>query len=79
MDNVCFNYLFYNFENIQQTIQGSTPLILPHPEIQNRAFVLKPLIEIDPNCIIPGLGKAAKYMLNCKNQKIRCLKIKIEI
>jgi len=74
----CIDLDLLIYENTQQKTDGSTPLILPHPEIQNRAFVLKPLIEIEPNCIIPGLGKAAKYMVNCKNQKINRLKKKIK-
>lgn len=31
-------------------------LKLPHPEIQNRAFVLYPLSEIEPNIVISELG-----------------------
>jgi len=33
-------------------------LTIPHPEIENRSFVLAPLVEIDRNCIIPDKGKA---------------------
>jgi len=32
-------------------------LKVPHPEIASREFVLKPLFEIEPSLIIPGLGK----------------------
>ena len=31
-------------------------LILPHPHIAERAFVLVPLAELDPNLAIPGAG-----------------------
>ncbi len=33
-------------------------LTIPHLEIENRSFVLAPLTEINPNCLIPGKGKA---------------------
>jgi 2-amino-4-hydroxy-6-hydroxymethyldihydropteridine diphosphokinase len=36
----------------------STHLTVPHPEIPNRNFVLYPLVEIDCNMEIPGMGRA---------------------
>lgn len=32
---------------------------VPHPRIAERAFVLKPLVELAPRLLIPGLGAAA--------------------
>jgi 2-amino-4-hydroxy-6-hydroxymethyldihydropteridine diphosphokinase len=37
-------------------------LTLPHPRMHERAFVLKPLVEISPEVSIPGIG-AAKALL----------------
>ncbi len=34
-------------------------LTVPHPRLAGRAFVLLPLAEIDPGCVIPGLGPVA--------------------
>ena len=42
-------------------------LVLPHPRILEREFVLKPLSEISPDLILPGWQKTAeKYLLNFK-------------
>ncbi len=34
----------------------STQLIIPHPKMMNRAFVLVPLAELEPNLKVPVLG-----------------------
>lgn len=54
--------------------QDST-LILPHPRINQRAFVLQPLVEICPDCSIPGLGDAKELLTACLNQKIEKISI----
>ncbi len=66
----CIDLDLLIYESIQQKIYGPPVLILPHPEIHKRAFVLKPLIEIQPDCEIPGLGKALNFLERCKDQKI---------
>lgn len=41
----------------------STPtLTLPHPRLHERAFVLKPLAELDPTLRIPGHGTVASRL-----------------
>jgi 2-amino-4-hydroxy-6-hydroxymethyldihydropteridine diphosphokinase len=50
--------LFYNHDNIK-----SETLIVPHPRMHERAFVLVPLLEINPNLIYPPTGVALKTML----------------
>ena len=34
-------------------------LQVPHPRLRERAFVLLPLLEIDPNLALPGVGRLA--------------------
>lgn len=36
----------------------SDELALPHPRMALRAFVLVPLLELDPDFVIPGAGRA---------------------
>jgi 2-amino-4-hydroxy-6-hydroxymethyldihydropteridine diphosphokinase len=45
-------------------------LTVPHPQMHKRAFVLLPLLEIAPGCIIPGVGPAAEALQQCADQKL---------
>lgn len=51
--------LFFNKEIIDENI-----LTVPHPEIQNRRFVLIPLNELSPNFKHPVLHKTIHQILN---------------
>lgn len=48
-------------------------LTLPHPRMHERAFVLLPLTEIAPECVIPGQGKAADHLAACAGQQLERL------
>lgn len=43
-------------------IMHEAGLTLPHPRMHERAFVLLPLVEIAPDCVIPGKGLASDYL-----------------
>jgi 2-amino-4-hydroxy-6-hydroxymethyldihydropteridine diphosphokinase len=45
-------------------------LTVPHPQMHLRAFVLQPLLEIAPDCMIPGVGSAAGAMRQCMGQQL---------
>jgi 2-amino-4-hydroxy-6-hydroxymethyldihydropteridine diphosphokinase len=42
-----------------QTQLSSERLTLPHPEVAARRFVLVPLLELDPDLGVPGIGRLA--------------------
>lgn len=42
-----------------QKVHAPKQLILPHPRLQERAFVLVPLCDVQPNWMHPVLGKTA--------------------
>lgn len=48
-------------------------LTLPHPRIQQRAFVLYPLADLSPGLHIPGYGKVTQLLKDVSKQKIKRL------
>jgi 2-amino-4-hydroxy-6-hydroxymethyldihydropteridine diphosphokinase len=48
-------------------------LTLPHPRMHLRAFVLAPLLEIAPDCLLPGRGSAAAWLPATRLQPIERL------
>ena len=55
----------------EYTVRNSQKLILPHPRMQERAFVLLPLAEIAPEFIIPNHGSVVELSERCQNQLIK--------
>jgi 2-amino-4-hydroxy-6-hydroxymethyldihydropteridine diphosphokinase len=48
-------------------------LTIPHPRMHQRAFVLSPLHEIAPDCVIPGIGSVADLLAACTGQQLQKL------
>ena len=44
-------------------------LMLPHPRLHERRFVLEPLVEISPNCLHPTLKCTASVLLENSQDK----------
>jgi 7,8-dihydro-6-hydroxymethylpterin-pyrophosphokinase len=43
-------------------------LVVPHPRAYERAFVLVPWAELDPEAVLPGHGKVADLASELANQ-----------
>ena len=54
----------------QQIIDTET-LTVPHPGLSQRAFVLIPLLQLDPFITIPGKGPAHTFVPDVANQVIQ--------
>jgi 2-amino-4-hydroxy-6-hydroxymethyldihydropteridine diphosphokinase len=60
--------LSYGFEQ-----RGEGELLLPHPGIVERNFVLYPLAEIAPDLDLPGLGRVAELAGKVTSEGLRAL------
>ena len=60
--------LLYGDERI-----ATAALTVPHPRMTQRAFVLIPLLQIDPFIAIPGLGPAHQFVPDVAGQPIQKL------
>jgi 2-amino-4-hydroxy-6-hydroxymethyldihydropteridine diphosphokinase len=49
-------------------------LTVPHPRLHERAFVLYPLQEIEPDLVIPGRGAVRELAAGCAGQRVERLK-----
>ncbi len=49
---------------------ASDELVLPHPRLHLRAFVLAPLAEIAPGLVVPGRGKVLDLLRGVADQRI---------
>lgn len=60
--------LLYGDERID-----TATLQVPHPRMWQRAFVLLPLVEIAPDLVIPGVGRASGYVIRVMDQEVQRL------
>jgi 2-amino-4-hydroxy-6-hydroxymethyldihydropteridine diphosphokinase len=48
-------------------------LTVPHPRLHERAFVLYPLHEVEPDLVIPGHGALRELLATCAGQRVERL------
>ena len=65
-----FNY-WYKMELYNQIVIKPKELIIPHPRIQEREFVLLPLLDIQPNWTHPILNKTVLQLCEELPEKIK--------
>ncbi len=49
-------------------VSATPDLVLPHPRMHERAFVLEPLLEVEPDVVIPGHGSARAGLASLQGQ-----------
>jgi len=49
----------------------SAALTVPHPRLHERAFVLYPLSELEPDLVIPGHGSLRELLADCAGQRVQ--------
>jgi 2-amino-4-hydroxy-6-hydroxymethyldihydropteridine diphosphokinase len=63
----CIDLDLLTYEDLQLK---SPDLELPHPRMHLRAFVLQPVLELDPDFAIPGIGPAAESLASLEPQPV---------
>ena len=53
-----------------EAIHGAE-LTVPHPRLHERAFVLYPLFELEPDLVIPGHGALRDLLAACAGQRVQ--------
>lgn len=56
---------------VENLIIHTERLILPHPRMHLRRFVLEPLLQLDPTLHLPGLGPASSFLPDTTGQHVR--------
>lgn len=68
--------LLYDNLVVETEVDGHK-LKLPHPELKNRAFVILPLLEIEPKAMLPDGTKVSVFLNQVKDQAVKKLDIKL--
>ena len=59
----------------QDMVVRSRDLVLPHPRMHLRAFVLKPIMELEPGFEIPGVGPARKALERLDRSEVEAVRL----
>lgn len=58
----------------QDLVMNSKQLELPHPRMHLRAFVLVPILELEPGFLIPGIGEARRELEKLGRQEVESVR-----
>ncbi len=61
----------------QKTIE-SEELTVPHPRAHERAFVLAPWLDIEPDAVLPGRGPVAELLAKVGTEGVTKLDIELQ-
>jgi 2-amino-4-hydroxy-6-hydroxymethyldihydropteridine diphosphokinase len=59
----------------QDVVMHSEALDLPHPRMHLRAFVLKPILELENGFEIPGIGKARQALERLDRREVEAVQL----
>ena len=65
VDILCYNNIKLNLKN----------LLLPHPLIKERKFILEPFNEVSPNFCLPESKKTINELLNALKDSLKVVKL----
>jgi 2-amino-4-hydroxy-6-hydroxymethyldihydropteridine diphosphokinase len=57
----------------------SERLTLPHREVTSRRFVLVPLLELAPDLVVPGAGRAADALARIEGQEVKTAGLPLDV
>jgi 2-amino-4-hydroxy-6-hydroxymethyldihydropteridine diphosphokinase len=52
-------------------VSETEDLVLPHPRASQRAFVLRPWLDVDPDAEIPGTGRVEELLAKLDEEAVR--------
>lgn len=68
----CIDLDLLTFQNLEL---NSAKLELPHPRMHLRAFVLVPLVELEPGFEIPGIGTAQQALAGLDRHEVDAVRL----
>lgn len=75
LDLICYGSLVYRFADESPNSLGGQILTIPHPKLVERRFVLKPLHDLAPNLILPGLGPVFELLVATNAQAASVIEV----
>ncbi len=49
--------------------EGASALVVPHPRLHERAFVLRPMADVDADVVVPGRGPVRQWLARVADQR----------